>query len=60
MTTLEMITRINDAIRAGDMTDLRDMENYVRDLLVSEDERDTWLALIETGTDVIERNEGGL
>ncbi|MCC5960554.1 MAG: hypothetical protein JJU08_14575 [Rhodobacteraceae bacterium] len=60
MTTLEMITRINDAIRAGDMTDLRDMENHVRDLLISEDARDTWLALIETGTEVVERNEGGL
>lgn len=60
MTTIDMINRINDAIRTGDMTDLRELDRQVCDLMISEDDRAVWRALIETGTEVIERNEGAL
>lgn len=60
MTTTDMLNRINDAIRTGDMDDLLDLARHIRDLLISETERDVWLALIETATEVVERNEGAL
>ena len=60
MTTIDMLNRINDAIRTGDMDDLLALACHIRDLLIAETERDVWLALIETATEVVERNEGAL
>ena len=51
MTSIDMILRINDAIRGGNQLDLDRLAETVADLLMTDDERDAWLALIETASE---------
>jgi len=54
MTTIDIILRINDAIRNGDQEDLVILGNTVAELLIEDKMRDAWLALIETASDSID------
>lgn len=54
MTSIDMILRINDAIRGGDQLDLDRLAETVADLLITDDERDAWLALIETASESVD------
>lgn len=54
MTTLETINRINDAIRNGDQLDLESLRHVVWGLLIEDDLRNAWLALIETASESID------
>ena len=54
MTTIDIILRINDAIRNGDQEDLAILGNTVAELLIEDKMRDAWMALIETAADCID------
>lgn len=54
MTPIDIINRINEAIRAGDQLDLDDLATEVCDLVIEERERVAWLALIETASESID------
>jgi hypothetical protein len=54
MTTIDIILRINDAIRSGDQLDLQQLANQINDLFIEDTLRDAWLALIETASDSID------
>ena len=54
MTSIDIILRINDAIRGGDQLDLDRLAETVADLLITDDERDAWLALIETASESVD------
>lgn len=53
MTNQDLIIRINDAIRAGDLDDLETLIQIVNNLMIEEAMQDAWLALIETAQDAI-------
>jgi len=53
MTNTDMILRINDAIRTGDLDDLETLIQQVNNLMIEETAEDAWLALIETAQDAI-------
>ena len=54
MTNIDIILRINDAIRNGDQEDLAILGNTVAELLIEDKMRDAWMALIETASDSID------
>ena len=53
MTNTDIILRINDAIRSGDLDDLETLIQIVNGLMIEETALDAWLALIETAQDAI-------
>jgi hypothetical protein len=55
MTTIDIINRINHAIRAGDKMDLFALGSDVSNLIIEDALRDAWIDLIETAQEVIER-----
>jgi hypothetical protein len=56
MTSTDMILRINDALRNGDVADLFKMAEMVDGLMMAEEEKAAWQALIETSIDTLEGN----
>lgn len=54
MTTIDIVNRINDALREGDQLDLDHLATQIADLLIEDCERDAWLALIETASESID------
>jgi hypothetical protein len=54
MTTIDIINRINTAIRAGDAMDLDTLADQVSGLVISHAERTAWLALIGTALEGLE------
>ena len=54
MTTIDIILRINDAMRNSDQEDLENLAGTINDLLIEEKLRDAWIALIETASEAID------
>lgn len=54
MTTIDIVLRINDAIRTNDQRDLITLATQVEDLLIDRSARGAWLALIETATEAMD------
>jgi hypothetical protein len=55
MTTIDIINRINEDIRTGDIEDLEFVAGYVRELLIEGALIDALIALIQTAQETIER-----
>ena len=54
MTTIDIILRINDAIRNSDQEDLEKLAGTIAELFIEEKLRDAWIALIETASEAID------
>jgi len=54
MTTIDIILRINDAIRNNDQLDLSRLADQIDMQLIEDKLCDAWLALIETASDSID------